>query len=323
MSGSSDQPTRDDVAAMEAATWFAKRASTTSADDADDFHAWLSADPANRDAYAAAENIWSDLDKIFEESDFEKSDKAYAPIQHVPAAKPRRAPQWAAALAVCVALFSATLLFLRSGNETIETSVGVQQTAKLDDGTLVTLNTATRLNVRYGEDERTVRFDRGEALFEVAHDSSRPFVVSVKNHRVRALGTSFVIRSDAKKAWVALIEGSVRVTEGTGAAMVLQPGERLTLSGDEPNLDQPELGALTAWRHGELVFDRTPLSEAIFEINRYTDRPIILRDAEARKRHITGRFRVDRSEKFAESVATLYGLEVVRRADSIELRRAR
>lgn len=318
MSGSSDQPTRDDVAAMEAAEWFAKRTAGSRTNDAAEFNGWLTADWSNRAAYASAENIWSELDDVLEP----RNHAMHPAAEAAPRRTPWRAPAWGMAVAVCVALLSVTWLFARQGGEAIETGVGAQQIAKLEDGTLVSLNTATRLEIRYDDNERAVRFDRGEAMFEVAHDPSRPFIVSVENYRVRALGTSFVIRSDVKGTWVALIEGSVRVSGVSGATAVLQPGERLALSGDGRGLDRPELGSLTAWRHGELVFDRTPLVEAIFEINRYTDKPVILADPRTRHRRVTGRFRVDRSEEFAESIATLYGLEVVKRADSIEIRPA-
>lgn len=304
---------------MEAASWFAGNRTSASAETAEDFDSWLSADSANQAAYAAAEAIWSDLDTVL------------APYREpAPASVPARsgflakgAGRWAALGAACIAILLATVFFLRPGGEMFSTAVGAQQVAVLDDGTRVSLNTATRLKVSYGDQRRVVRFDHGEALFDVARDPARPFVVAVDDYRVTALGTSFVVRRDAKGAWVTLIEGSVRVTGAGAGETVLKPGERLMFADDATRIDRPELNRLTAWRHGELVFDRTPLPEAVYEINRYTDTPIVVNDPQARSRHVTGSFRVHRSEEFAKSIAALYGLKAERREDSIVLEPAR
>lgn len=319
MSGSSDQPTQKDLAAMEAASWFVSNRVSASAGGVDDFDSWLSAHSANERAYASAEAIWSDLDTILAQD----KGPAAASVSPPPGFMATGIGRWATLGAACVALLLATVFFLRPGGEMFSTEIGGQQIAVLDDGTRVSLNTATRLEVSYGKERRAVRFDHGEALFDVARDPSRPFVVAVDDYHVTALGTSFVIRSDAKGSWVTLIEGSVRVT-GTGAGeTVLRPGERLILTRDATRIDRPELDKLTAWRRGELVFDRTPLPEAVYEINRYTDTPIVVKDPAARSRHVTGSFRVHRSEEFAKSIAALYGLQAEYREDSIVLERPR
>ncbi len=97
----------------------------------------------------------------------------------------------------------------------VRTSVGEQRVMTLEDGTRVVLNTATRISVQYDRSARRVRLESGEALFEVAKRPEWPFVVTVGERQVTALGTSFVVRRDAELAAVTLVEGKVVITPVT------------------------------------------------------------------------------------------------------------
>lgn len=318
MSGSSDQPTRQDLAAVEAADWFAANLVSPTKAPVEGLEAWASAHPLNHASYAAAEGIWADLDAVLDPG------RASPPVETarsqglLASMGGGRMVAWASFGVACLALLFAIFL-MRPGGESFSTEVGAQQIAVLDDGTRVSLNTATSLEVAYSEEARAVHFDHGEAVFDVAPDASRPFTVRIGNYRVTALGTSFVVRSDAKGAWVTLIEGRVRVTGTVGGATILKPGERLMLARDATRIDHPELRKLTAWRRGELLLDRTPLTEAVYEINRYTDTPVRVLDPQADTKFVTGQFRTHKSEDFAKSIAALYGLRMVYRDGAIWL----
>lgn len=226
----------------------------------------------------------------------------------------------AAALAA-VAVFG--LIYLRYAG--VATSVGEQRTMSLDDGSRIHLNTATRVRVSYDKESRRIELLSGEALFEVAKDPSRPFVVSADNRTVTALGTTFVVQRSDTRMSVTLMEGKVRVAaatpEGTEAQItVLTPGERLTLpTGAASVVDHPALDAVTAWRRGQVALDGMLLSQAVEEMNRYSQVRLVVERVEARQLPVGGSFRIGDSPSFASAVAATYGLRVERRGDEIVL----
>jgi transmembrane sensor len=197
-----------------------------------------------------------------------------------------------------------------------------------------------------------VRLQAGEALFEVARDASRPFVVESGGREVRALGTSFIVRREAGQLAVILMEGKVRVAPTTGshsdgsgtrtfqvtgqqsasgradsvmadaaASIVLVPGQRLmvTDSADQATVDRPRLEPLTAWQRGLVALDYTPLSEAIAEMNRYSDVKLVIDDPRIGSARISGVFRAGDSSSFALAVAKTHGLRLVEQGRQITL----
>lgn len=218
-------------------------------------------------------------------------------------------------------------------NPSYATRIGEQRLVRLEDGSRITLNSNTLIRVDCCDIERRVRLERGEAYFEVARDAARPFIVVAGDHQVTALGTAFVVRHDGTRTAVTLVEGKVAVSarspeETTTATKshdspresVLLPGQRLTFSGGAaPRLDEPRLEAVTAWRRGEVMLDRTTLADAVAEMNRYDERMLVIDDPGVAALRISGIYHAGDSEEFAETVARLYGLYVVRQRGRIHL----
>jgi transmembrane sensor len=264
------------------------------------FKAWV-ADPAHARAFARVTETW------------EVIPGAERPA---PTAWRRRMPALAAAclaLAVAVAGLAAWTLH----DPVYTTEVGQQQSVRLSDGTRATLNTDTRLVVDYRDNERRVRLDRGEAIFEVAKNPRRPFIVAAGADEVRALGTTFVVRKDRTRLAVTLIEGRVEVRQRAAGRpaptkiAILAPGERLTVRADEPAaVDRPKVEAATAWRRGELMFDDASLADAVAELNRYGGEPVTFGDPRVGGLRVSGVFKAGDPEEFARVVAELHGLRL-------------
>jgi transmembrane sensor len=214
----------------------------------------------------------------------------------------------------------------------------------LDDGTRMSLNTDTRVSVDLDSVTRKVSGQRGEALFEVAKDPRRPFVVREAGSEVVALGTVFSVRlvanggrgSDALA--VTLIEGAVTVsaagdgdTGGLAPAkpLLLQPGERVRLtraaagpsaSAATLQVDRRRIDLAVAWKRSEAVFDDTSLADAVAGMNRYSRTPIVLVEAGAlTERHVSGVYRTGDNAGFVRAVAALHGLVLHARQDHLEL----
>jgi transmembrane sensor len=231
-----------------------------------------------------------------------------------PEAGRRPAMRTALGLAASLLLVVSLSWFALAGGQDFQTEVGEQRSVMLKDGSRVTLNTASRMDVRLREDRRVIRLVKGEALFEVAPDAERPLDVQVGDVVVRAVGTQFDIDLRATRTVITVIEGRVAVipagTSGDQAPMLLA-GERLVI--DAQGLQQVEKGVdlheATAWTQRQLVFRRRPLGEIADELSRYNVARVEIRSPALKAREVTGTFRTDDLTTF---VALLSGIPGVR-----------
>lgn len=152
------------------------------------------------------------------------------------------------------------------------TAVGEQRSVSLDDGSMIYINTRTRVDVRYSAEARELRLVGGEALFKVEPDPARPFRVRVNGAVVEAVGTQFNIYRKPHQAIVTVIEGAVRA----GAEQV-NAGQAVTITMDG-RITAPaaaDVGQATAWRQRRLVFEWETLETIAAEFNRYNRAPRI------------------------------------------------
>ncbi|MDX9873877.1 MAG: FecR domain-containing protein [Spongiibacteraceae bacterium] len=173
-----------------------------------------------------------------------------------------------------------------------DTGRGERSKVQLSDGTRVTLNTDSQIQVAYAADARAVTLVRGQAYFSVASDANRPFQVDAGGQRVVALGTAFDVRLEDEAALrVTLVEGRVAVHDRSAVpadvgepltlpgALVLEPGQQLIVGTDgKAQVSAVPLDEVTSWRDGRLVFRNRPLPEVVTEMNRYTARQLYLDD---------------------------------------------
>jgi transmembrane sensor len=236
-----------------------------------------------------------------------------------------------------LALAAALLVMVVAGaiyhfqSAVVSTGIGEQRVLVLEDGTRISLNTSTRILVDYDVKRRHLRLESGEALFDVAKDSTRPFVVSAGDREVTALGTAFLVRRDPQRTVVTLMEGTVvvtldavsdsPVTRATSTAAILAPGERATFVANQgsPRLDHPALDTLTSWQRGKVSLENLSLAEAVAEMNRYSTVPLVIERPEAEQLRVSGIFRAGDSLSFAAAVSENYGLEVQRQPRRILL----
>jgi transmembrane sensor len=194
------------------------------------------------------------------------------------------------------------------------TPVGGIASVPLQDGSNITLNTATEVHVTLSAEEREIDLARGEAFFEVAKDSKRPFVVKAGKKRVIAVGTQFSVLRDGDEIRVIVSEGTVRIedrgtqsppvlplTSGNTAAVLLSAGS-IAHAGDSGVLVQRESLSETqvqlSWRTGILMFRDQTLAEAAAEFNRYNERKIVIRDPAVADLKIEGNFRATNVDAF-------------------------
>lgn len=201
-----------------------------------------------------------------------------------------------------------------------ETAVGEQRVAALADGSEVVLNTGTAVEAHLDRQQRAVTLHSGEALFDVAHDRRRPFVVAVGEDTVTALGTRFQVRHTGDDAVVTLFEGKVRIARADGRARDLAPGEQARLAA-AGGIEVIRIRAedADAWSRGWLVFRDEPLSEVVAEVNRYATTPINLADPALGNLRLSGNFRVGDSTSMASAMAALLPLRVTTQGEGLAL----
>ena len=272
---------------------------------------WKFDSEAEIDAFAQSLQVWEELDFALRQQ---------PPINHGDHSKYKLPALGAIAASLVLMLSLAIIPQLRA--TTYSTEIGEQKNVRLQDGTNVILNTNSLMKVQYAKNKRNVHLKYGEAMFGVAHDAKRPFIVKANRQTVEALGTSFIVRNEGKNLEVTLLSGSVKVAQerhDAEPAILLEPGERLRdgETQDAPqekvasaDIDRPALEVITAWRRGEIFFDETSLTDAVDEVNRYSKKPILLNLDNADEPQLSGVVRIDELDAFVDTVADLYDLKI-------------
>ena len=206
-----------------------------------------------------------------------------------------------------------------------ETPVGGYERAYLSDGSLMQVNTASRVHVRYSSNRREICLQRGEALFTVIHMQNRPFVVQGNNLVASAVGTVFSVRLyDDGPVEVLVEQGRVEISAQGGASSptTLEPGERAILEGDAFQLRDigiNEVERHLRWTEGELRFNSTTLEEAIREFNRYSRDQIVIDGSPDPQVTVGGAFRASDPESFLAVLQRMYPvIRVAKTVDSDE-----
>jgi transmembrane sensor len=227
------------------------------------------------------------------------------------ARSPRR--HWTAAAGIVAAIAAGAALYIQStAPDVYATALGEQRRVVLQDGSRVDMNTDTELSVRIDDAGRYVELLKGEALFTVAKDLRRPFVVDGDLARVRALGTQFNVYRDSQQVLITVIEGRVAVEQDTARRTPAASGEVATIdlpamelaAGDQAaiGLQEPMRKTVAntertvAWRERRLIFENQPLSEVVAEFNRYNRRQLVIEDPQLARERISAVFDADQPE---------------------------
>jgi transmembrane sensor len=280
------------------------------------YHLWLAEHLLHRVAMEHATSTWEKNRALVR-----RSAKVAMTLPEPATAIPVRRQQmarWAIAASVLLALLIMAFYVQRPN---LATAIGERRTIGLEDGTEVVLNSNTHISIDYSTQQRHVRLICGEAYFKVAKRPEWPFVVSVGNREVTALGTTFLVRQDSGRIAVTLLEGKVVVNTVSQSVdekanrlapvTVLAPGERVTYSDRTrtSQLDRPAMERITAWQHGLVNLDDMTLGEAVAEMNRYSTLKLTV-EGPAAAVNVGGVFRSTDALRFARAVAMTHGLKL-------------
>jgi len=248
----------------------------------------------------------------------------------------------AASVVLAIVAGFAAYKFSGGGGDRYATPVGGLSSVPMRDGSKITLNTNSHVRVALTNTERRVDLNQGEAFFDVAKDSNRPFVVDAGKKRVVAVGTKFSVRRDGDSIEVVVTEGKVRVedatrplrhaavegfestiAEGAESAVFLTPGAiahvdqsgvlvlRKSVSEAETHL---------SWRAGVLMFRDESLADAVVEFNRYNVRKIVIGDPAVAALRVEGNFRATNADAFVRLLESGFPVRASAEEDRILLR---
>jgi transmembrane sensor len=337
----------------EACEWFVD----CRAGDLDDatrhaFDCWLRKSPEHLSAYLELAAIWNEAPLLDPEGKFDSdtlitqaaldrdnvvefsnlragSDSsrhdvaARAASSHDQRRRFRRRRFAAIAASIVFVLTAAAVLYLQTMRAPIyATAIGEQRSLALVDGSTVELNSRSKIVVRYSTQGRNVELLQGQALFRVAKDTARPFIVKIGATFVRAVGTEFDVYQKRDGTVVTVVEGRVAIltdhaialpdhrvpttalnearqsnlefptiAPGQAGNILIAAGEQLTVT---PNVIQiaehPNIASATAWTQRRLVFESASLADVADEFNRYNDRQLIVADPRLETFHVSGVF---------------------------------
>jgi transmembrane sensor len=211
------------------------------------------------------------------------------------------------------------------------TTAGYER-ARLADGSTLELNTASAARVQFTAAERRVELESGEAHFEVAHDTARPFVVSAGGVAVRAVGTAFNVRFVSGAVEVTVTEGKVAVERVdlnalSAAPTLIAANQRLALplapaAAPAPVIEPlapADVRAVLAWQRRVTDFSDTPLAEVTARFNRHNVLQLVITDPALESRRIGGIFALDDVEAFVRLLERDGIIRAQRQGDIIQL----
>lgn len=318
---------------QQAADWVAKMDADTPLTTAElgELKQWINRSPAHRAELNRLIAFWQEANALTELS---------FPL---PAKSSRWQWGWQPVAAIAMTVVLAITLLISpvweqqpriAANGIYETRIGEQNAITLIDGSVIELNTHSRVQVDYSDQRRSIKLMQGEAYFDVSKDPDRPFEVNAGGGVVRAVGTAFAVhyQQEAVTVTVTVTEGKVELNAATAAQTNLPPqqktetaqlgalvaGQRAAfnpvLAQNRQASSQPlqitEVKQTLAWREGLLMFSGEPLTDVVKEMNRYTALTIEIADPDIANLQVGGQFKVGETRAMLDNLSVSFNLEV-------------
>jgi transmembrane sensor len=344
-------PSADDSDA-EAAYWAVRMAETPVApEECARFEAWLAADPQNMSRVEDILRSWEAVEHYAASGPImELREEALAVARESAAGRHPEWPGWtwraALAAASLLLMMMAGGLWMTLQPKEYRTGIGERRVVMLGDGSTLSLDAGSRVNVRYSNGERQLSLDEGRAKFVVAKDPLRPFSVRVGSKLIIATGTAFSVERLGDEVRIILYEGhlalvddsgthgqpiALRLGQGASVQPVMSPNQEVILPDRGAEVPTPnpvvavervkpiEAQRSLSWESGQLVFNDEPLDQVVARVNRYADRPLRIGDADARALRVSGVFLAGDTSALLQGLQAAYHVRIASEANAIAI----
>jgi transmembrane sensor len=311
---------QDDTLHIAADWWVRLRAPDATDDVVDQWVAWTLEDASHLETFERVNELASrlgSLDRVSRQSLI----NAFA---RSPAPQRRWLPLAAAASLAAVMLsgmvyFAWTQLVPGVSTQVYNTAIAQNRDITLPDGTKVALGAASTMAAQFSNGQRRIDLKSGEAFFQVVHDNSRPFVVAAGDISVRDIGTAFDVRRTGQRVTIAVTQGRVEIADTNQRPGETRPGTLVVSAGQlasyDPSTSGITVGSITpeqatGWRSDRLEFIDEPLAVVIANLNRYSNHPLHIADADLGKLSYTGSIRTDAIDSWLGALPQVFPLRV-------------
>lgn len=344
--------------AEQAADWFVMlREQTPSARDREAFSAWLLDSPIHVHEYLAIAQLYGNLANIDPDNEIDiesllpaktensnvlslKDSTAINANEDIQVTDKRSHVTYAVAaiIAVIITAFASVILINQDWQQQhIVTAVGEQRSIALDDGSIIEINTQSKLTVQMDKETRVVRLINGEAYFDVETDHNRPFIVDTGDAHVKVLGTKFNIYKQAGNTVVTVLDGKVTVIpkynlsqdilaldtnkEDFNRPVELAVGEQVQIGPQRVPIEKVSVNVrkVTAWQDRRLIFEGQTLKEIVDEFNRYNSNQIEVIDSELAGLELSGAFESNDPDSLIEFLKRNNSIKVIVRPKGLRV----
>lgn len=289
-----------------------------------EFHLWINENIEHKKAYESVQRVQQLFSSLSKDTKERISRKVHQEIREEKLLKKRQMFKIAASILLIITISFFGVEYLNFGIKHTYSTNKDKKNIVLPDGSTVLLDAKTTLDIKYFDDKREVNLSSGKALFNVAKNLNKPFIVNANMIKVEVLGTNFEVKNEEDRIVVDVISGKVKVEQNIGNTLkqlaILTQGKHLSFDKQSSFivLKDIDIRNIASWKDGILFFQDNSLKSAINEFKRYHDINIFI-DKSVQNYTISGSFKIDEFDKFLFALSKIYSLKVDKRDNFIRI----
>lgn len=319
--------TSDSALSKTAAKWFIRmQEAAPDSIERSQFEVWLMQNPLHQQEYASIGEAWNGIDSIDELKKLVDAKQAKQTTQRMNQSKrAKKIKNALAAISACIVFAFAGLIGQQQYQQwqaapimqlASQTSTAQLATQTLEDGSQITLNAQSQIQVTYYRHQRHVDLLKGEAIFNVQKDASRPFVVETNNAKITVLGTRFAVNKLSQLVRVSVDHGKVQVeSKADGGKLILQNGQVAEIPNGQAV--QPKNAQATDYfkfATGTIVFNQADMLEVAEVLSRYRQKKVAVKGSS--QDNISAVFQVKDTETFINTLPKIANVTISQTAES-------
>ena len=310
-----------------AARWFIRmQEAAPDAPERSQFEAWLMQHPLHQQEYASISDAWQGIDSMSDLQAMAQGKQADVFFKQNERKKSRQKLAGTVAsvvAAICIGWAGLHQYQAWQSTPTLQlaaqTTTAQLSTQTLDDGSRVTLNANSRIEIKYYRNQRHIDLLQGEAVFEVQRDTNRPFVVETDRIKVTVLGTRFAVNKLSRLERVSVDHGKVEVASKTSNEKIILQNNQVAEMQQSRLQTRNNVSAHDYFQFttGILVFNQAALTEIAETLTRYNPTPILADGLSTD--HISAVVAIKDSNSFISTLPHIANVRVHRSPEGIQI----